>query len=141
MIRLLKDELGKNPSGQNDKNGSNSCPEGELCPLKRFPLFYSYWGNTCKFCPMFAFIGFNDFITYTYNLVVFGKVRKILFTHMAYKLLIINTTRIPFFVIGRPFSVEGRNDISPNFVKVSTTNTSMFRQFHSHIISQNRRLL
>ena len=63
---------------------------------------------------MFAFVGLNDSIAYVYNFIVLVKFRKILFTHMAYKLLIIYNTTIPFFIIQRPFSVEVRNDITPN---------------------------
>jgi len=131
VIKLLNDELGKNPSGQNDNNGSDSCPEGKFCPLKGFPLFYNHWGDTCKLYPIFAFIGSNDFVTYIYDLVAFVKVRIVLFAHMTYKLLIVNTTRIPFFIIERPFSVGRRNDSCPRLTKISTANTSLFRQFHA----------
>ena len=97
---LIKYELAKNPSYQDSDKGNKGYPECPLSPFRGFPLFRSYWGNTCKFCPIFAFIGFN-------------------------------TIKILFFVIECPFSVEVRNDISTSFVKVRTTNTSMFRQYHN----------
>ena len=119
MVNLVKDELGKNPSNQNNNKSSNGYPEGEFYPLKRFPLFYSCLGDTYKHFPIFAFIGFNDFITYIYNLVVFIKVIKILFTLTADKTLIINNTTIPFFIIKRPLSVEMGDSIYPLFFKIA----------------------
>jgi len=124
---LIKDELGKNPSYQNDSKSSNGCPKCSLSPARGFPLFYGYWRNADESCPVFAFIRFNYFITYIDNLIVFVKLRIILLFHMADDTFVVNMTSVPFCIIKSLFSIVTRNNSCSRLAKESTTNTSMFR--------------
>ena len=127
--------MGKNPSYQNNSESGNSYPECPFSPSRRFPLFNEYWRDTSKFYPVFAIIWFNHFVANFYNLIIFHKFRKMLFTHMADDGHIVNMTSIPLCTIKCPFSVVIANYPCSSFTKISTTNTRMFRQFHTYIIS------
>jgi len=62
-IRLVKNELGENPSYQDGDEGRKGYPECPLSPPRGFSLLYSYWGNAInKPSPILAGIWADKFI-------------------------------------------------------------------------------
>lgn len=133
---LIKYELAKNPSYQDSDKGSKGYPECPPSPFRGLSLFSSYWRNAVdKPSPLFAGVwGNNGIANFISRFARHIEARKFVFITNKVNIVSPNTN----LVLLLQNHTTRRYPIIPVcfLAKESTTNTSMFRQFHNLIITR-----